>query len=161
MDRRGLPVLLAVSMRPLRRLLVLQGAVGGPRRLQLPLTNRRAGFGAAAAARHGQGRRSSNKKAPAPAHAHNTAPRACERRTPWPPASAAVERPRCTSPQGCHCPQPHALFAQHSTVAAMAAGTLPAVHMAAVEGGTGQRLGHAVIIVAGVCSLVASLTTFV
>lgn len=43
----------------------------------------------------------------------------------------------------------------------MAAGTLQSVHLAAAEGGTGQKLGHAVIIVAGVCALVSSLVTFV
>lgn len=46
-----------------------------------------------------------------------------------------------------------------STMAAAA--THPNVQTAAIEGGTGQRLGHAVIIVAGACSLMASLTTFV
>lgn len=43
---------------------------------------------------------------------------------------------------------------------AATAGTLHAVRPAAVEGGTGQRLGHAVLIVAGVCALVSSLVTF-
>ncbi|KAF9693361.1 hypothetical protein EKO04_008705 [Ascochyta lentis] len=42
----------------------------------------------------------------------------------------------------------------------MALGTLPHVHTTA-EPGTGQRFGHAVVIVAGVCALVASLVTFV
>lgn len=35
------------------------------------------------------------------------------------------------------------------------------LHMATLKGGTGQRFGHAVIIVAGVCALIASFTTFV
>lgn len=42
----------------------------------------------------------------------------------------------------------------------MAAATLRDVHPDAIEGGTGQRLGHVVIIVAGVCALVSSLVTF-
>lgn len=42
----------------------------------------------------------------------------------------------------------------------MAAGTIQDVHPAAIEGGTGQRLGHAIIIAAGVCALVASFVTF-
>lgn len=46
------------------------------------------------------------------------------------------------------------------SVSAMPPATLQQLHTAA-EGGTGQRLGHAVIIVAGVCSLMASLLTFV
>lgn len=127
------------------------------------------GSGAAADARHGPmsggaGLASTiwaSSKKKAPAHDHNTTLKlslACERRTPW-PASAAVERPRCTPTQRLFLQTaPRAL---PTTPSAMAAGTLPDMHMAAVEGGTGQRLGHAVIIVAGVCSLMASLTTFV
>jgi hypothetical protein len=42
----------------------------------------------------------------------------------------------------------------------MAAGIVQDVHPAFVEGGTGQRFGHAIIIAAGVCALVASFVTF-
>jgi hypothetical protein len=42
----------------------------------------------------------------------------------------------------------------------MAAGTLHDIHMA-MDGGTGNRFGRAVIIVSGVCALVSSLITFV
>lgn len=45
----------------------------------------------------------------------------------------------------------------------MAIGNLPAYVQAdgLSSGGTGARLAHAIIIVAGVCALVASLVTFV
>jgi hypothetical protein len=68
------------------------------------------GSGAAADARHGPmsgGAGLHNlgelKEEGTRKHDHNTTPGACERRTPW-PASAAVETPRCTSPQGLFLP---------------------------------------------------------
>ena len=144
---------------------MLQGAVESSRWLQRSLTGtqgsaRQMRVMVACQAELASTIWASSKKT-APAHDHSTTLElslTCERRTPW-PASAAVETPRCTPPLRLFLPTaPRAL---PTTTSAMAAGTLPDVHMAAVEGGTGQRLGHAVIIVAGVCSLMASLTTFV
>ena len=106
------------------------------------------------------------------------------RRTPWP--SATVESPAAhplraylqpTPAPACHLApsQRHeqststskstalhctALHCTARSVSAMAAGTVQGTHPAAIEGGTGQRLGHAIIIAAGVCALVASFVTF-
>jgi hypothetical protein len=82
--------------------------------------------------------------------------------------SATAARHVCRSPLTTTLPPPHVTphVTQHPTLASpIAAGSL---NMATVDstgeyghGGTGDRLARAVIIVAGVCSLVASLITFV
>jgi hypothetical protein len=83
--------------------------------------------------------------------------------------SAPAARHVCRSPLTTTLPPPHVTphVTQHPSLASpIAAGSLnmATVDSAAGEyghGGTGDRLARAVIIVAGVCSLVASLITFV